>query len=82
MPGGYSICEPYVPDFSLNDFSVNYDILDVGPSYGSVVKVTSGRAKKPRSVRRPKKIQNNGSSRAKWIKNPFYKDPAKNGQKK
>jgi len=74
-PGGYSMCEPYVPDVSLNDFSLTRDIWNGGLSGGSPVRVTSGRGQ---SVKvRSMKIQNN-NPHAKWIKNPFCKDGEKN----
>lgn len=74
LPGGHSICEPYIPDFSMNDFSTDFEVWNGDRTYGSNVKVTSRQTKSGSGG--PKRIRKD-SSRPKWIKNPFYKESAK-----
>ena len=79
LPGGYSICEPYIPDFSLNDFSATYDVWDGHWSDGPPIKVTSGRLRRRSDGVRI--IQNN-TSRPKLIINPFCKEETTDGQQR
>ena len=67
--GSHPMCEPYLEDLSLNDFSTTYNISDGLWCGGSPVRVSSRRDKTVSSL--PRRIQNNKPA-TKWIANPFY----------
>jgi len=70
------MCEPVIPDVSVNDYSMDYDNIAHGRvPYGYSENVTNGRSE-PGSERFERFQKNN--YRAKWIKNPFYTDDEHN----